>query len=187
MLIPNSRSSCSRSSTKASESSTPVSNRSVSIAGTSTWTLSRMILPIRSCTSDSPVTSQLLVLGGQDVEQDPVVGSPIDVVALPLPSDEAEIRGRADGHRWVMLDSPAIDGDQSEFVESHREHLGHRPGGVTLASIGLLAQHRPDRGRLEAAINIVQTDDADRCLVIIGRKDAEHVRLPLTHDLDQQR
>src|SRR5438876_5142848 len=60
---------------------------------------------------------ELTVLAGEQIEQQPIVGLPVDQVALPLPADEAKAEPLGAAPRGVVLDDPGIDRMQSELLE----------------------------------------------------------------------
>src|SRR5438445_4621036 len=132
------------------------------------------------------IDSQLLVLGGQEVEQEAVVRLAVDPVAVPLPTDELEVRALPDFERNVVLHGPAADRFEAQLTEAERDQLAVRPGRVALAGVGLLAQHDPDAGGLELAVDVTQAGDADRRHVVVRREHAQQVRVQLRHDLDQR-
>src|SRR5437867_10189112 len=87
---PNSASSCARNSTKVRESTRPVSIRSVCTDGTSTFNFSaksRTSWRWRFRESDM---SDVLVLGGQQVEEQAIIRTPVDIVTLPQAPDDFE-------------------------------------------------------------------------------------------------
>src|SRR5438552_4024937 len=132
------------------------------------------------------IDSQLLVLGGQQVEQQAVVRLAVDPVAVPLPTNEVEVRAVPDLEGNVVLHGPAADRFEAQVAETERDQLAVRPGRVALAGMGLLAQHDPDAGGLELAMDVTQAGDADRRHVVVRREHAQQVRVQLRHDLDQR-
>src|SRR3989442_2097868 len=89
---PNPASSCARNSTKVRESTRPVSIRSVSTDGTSTWSCSAKSRLSWSSRFLEPGMSDFLVLGGQQVEQQAIVRPAVDIVTLTLPADALEVQ-----------------------------------------------------------------------------------------------
>src|SRR2546428_231479 len=94
------------------------------------------------------IDSLLLVLGGQQVEQQAVVRLAVDPMAAPLSTDEMEVRAVPDLEGNVVLHGPAVDGFEAQVAEAKRDQFAVRPGRVALAGVGLLAQHDPDTGGL---------------------------------------
>src|SRR5437773_11168393 len=183
---PNPASSCARNSTNVSESTRPVSIKSVSTDGTSTC----------SCSAKSRISwfsrlfdcdmSDVLVLGCQQVEQQAIVGPAVDIVTLPLPPDVLEVQRLQDAlRRDVDLDRPGVHDVQAQLGESKREHLRNRFPHA--AAIALIAQDRPDRSRLEVPIHVGQAYDADRDIPMVRRIGPEQVDVPLGHDLERYR
>src|SRR3989454_1140428 len=132
------------------------------------------------------IDSQLPVLGGQEVEQQAVVRLAVDPVTAPLPTDEVKVRAVPDLDGDVVLHGPGVDGFEAQFVETERDQLAVRPGRVALTGVGLVAQHDPDAGGLELAMDVSQARDADRRDVVVRREHAQQARVQLRHDLDQR-
>src|SRR5204863_7614636 len=118
VVTPNSRSSWRSSSTNASESSTPVSNRSVSAEGTSRCRAPENKAAIRSGSTFASHISNLLVLRGQQIEPQTVVGAVAAVVAPSLSAYRPEVEASGDADRRGVLDDPAIDGAKAVLLES---------------------------------------------------------------------
>src|SRR5947208_15756939 len=79
---------------------------------------------VGSCSKrGKPRRIELTVLAGEQIEQQPIVGLPVDEVALPLPADEAKAEPLDGAPRGVVLDGPGIDRMQSELLERHGEQL----------------------------------------------------------------
>src|SRR2546430_1332939 len=116
------------------------------------------------------IDSQLLVLRGQQVEQQAVVRLAVDPVAAPLPTDEVEVRAVPDLDGDVVLHGPAADRFEAQVAETDRDQLAVRPGRVALAGVGLLAQRAPDAGGFELAMAVTPPADADRGRVV-GRRE----------------
>src|SRR5438105_5450919 len=66
-------------------------------------------LPMRSFDPLPAPLIELPVLGGEEVEQQAIARATVDVMALPLPADEAEAEAFDCPERRVMLRSPGID------------------------------------------------------------------------------
>src|SRR5438445_5709122 len=145
---PNSASSCARNSTKVRESTRPVSIKSVSTDGTSTFNFSAKSRLSWFSRFLKSAMSDVLVLGGQEVEQQAIVRPAVDIVTLPLPPDVLEVQRLEDAlRRDVDLDRPGVHDLQAQLGESKREHLRNR--FPRAAAIALIAHDRPDRSPLE--------------------------------------
>src|SRR2546430_17379803 len=94
------------------------------------------------------IDSQLLVLRGQQVEQQAVVRLAVDPVAAPLPTDEVEVRAVPDLDGGVVLHGPAADRFEAQVAGTERDQLAVRPGRVAVAGGGPLSQTEPERWRL---------------------------------------
>src|SRR2546427_11899483 len=183
---PNPASSCARNSTKVSESTRPVSIKSVSTDGTSTCScsaksrISWFSRPFGSAMSD------VLVLGCQQVEQQAIVRPAVDIVTLPLPADGREVQRLEDAlPPDVRLESPGAHSVQPQLAESYREHP--RNCFSRAAAVALIAQDRPDRSRLEVPVHVGQPHDADRHVPMVRCVRPEHVDIPLGHNLERYR
>src|SRR5438445_1875030 len=136
---PNSASSCARNSTKVRESTRPVSIRSVSTDGTSTFSFSAKSRSSWSSRLLKSGMSDVVVLGGQQVEQQAVVRPAVDIVTLPLPADVLEVQRLQDAlPPDVRLESPGAHCVQAQLAESYREHP--RNGFSRAAAVALIAQ-----------------------------------------------
>src|SRR5437870_5719477 len=137
--ISNPASSCARNSTKVRESTRPVSIRSVSTDGTSTFSFSAKSRLSWSSKFLKSAMSDVLVLGGQDVEQQAIVRPAVDIVTLPLPADVLEVQALQDALcRDVDLDRPSAHRAQAQLGESKREHPRYR--FFRAAAISLIPQ-----------------------------------------------
>src|SRR5207249_3108045 len=87
--------------------------------------------------------------------------------------------------RWMALDRPGAHHAQAQLGESKREHPRHRFRRA--AAIPLIAQHRPDRSRLEMPIHVGQPYHTGRDVTVVRRIRPEHVDVPLGHDLQRYR
>src|SRR5207249_5996294 len=133
-----------RNSTKVRESTRPVSIKSVSTDGTSTFTFSAKSRTSWRSTSVESDMSDFQVLAGQQVEQQAIVRTAVDIVALPLPADVLEVQRLQDAlRRDVRLDRPGAHHVQAQLGEAKREHLRRR--FPRAAAIALITQDRPDR------------------------------------------
>src|SRR5947207_4324177 len=183
VVTPNSRSSWRSSSTNASESSTPVSNRSVSAEGTSRCRAPENKAAIRSGSPFASHISNLLVLRGQQIEPQTVVGAAVDVVALSLSANRPEFEAFGDLDRRVVLDDPGMDRTKAELLESERQHLRACSARIPLAGVRLVAKHHPDVRGFEVRVDVAQADDADRRVIEIGRENPQRVAAALHRDL----
>src|SRR2546425_4530231 len=88
---------CARNSTKVSESTRPVSIKSVSSDGTCTFSLSENSAAMRCSSFVESGMSHGLVLGGQQIVEQAIEPAAVDAVALALPPDVPEVEeiGRA--------------------------------------------------------------------------------------------
>src|SRR5436189_5636505 len=183
---PNSASSCARNATNVRESTRPVSIKSVSTDGTSTCSFSAKSRLSWSSTFLKSALSDVLVLGGQEVEQQAIVRPAVDMVTLPLPADVLEVQRLQDAlRRDVDLDRPGVHDVQAQLGEAKREHRRNR--FPRAAAIALIAQDRPDRSRLEVPIHGGQPYDADRDIPMVRRIGPEQVDVPLGHYLERYR
>jgi hypothetical protein len=72
---------------------------------------------MRSFDPEPPPLIELPVLGGEEVEQQAIVEPAVDVMALPLPADEAEAEAFYGPQRRVMVHGPGIDRMKAEIAE----------------------------------------------------------------------
>src|SRR4029077_20894431 len=178
--------SCAKNSTNARESTSPVSIKSVSTDGTSTWSFSAKSRISWCSRLFESAMSEVLVLGGQDVEQQAIVRPAVDMVTLPLPADVLEVQRLEDAlRRDVDLDGPGVHHVQAQVAESYRDHP--RNCFSRAAAVALIAQDRPDRSRLEVPIHVGQPDDADRRIRTVRRVGPELVDVTLGHDPERDR
>src|SRR2546427_4618291 len=96
--MPNPSSSSARNSTKIRESTRPVSIKSVSTEGTSTFNFSANSREIRGSRVLESGILDFPVLACQQVEQETIQGVAVDIVTLPLPPDIAKIETRSEEH-----------------------------------------------------------------------------------------
>src|SRR6266480_531206 len=173
--------------TNMRESTMPSANKSTSAAGTSICRRSANSCAMRVSRSRGSRIRQLPVLGGEEVVQQTVVGPAVDPMTASLASDvlEAEALQATTGGD-VDLDGPGPDGFEPQLRETEGQQLGRRPWPI--AAVPLFPEHGPHRtGRLEAAIHVRQTHDADRQVAVMGREYAEHVQVALCHHLQRNR
>src|SRR3989442_3885514 len=105
--MPKSCSRGARNSTKVSESTRPVSIKSVSTDGTWTFNFSENSAVIRRSTLLECGMSRVLVLGGEKVEQQPVQQTAVDTMTLSLQPDVLEVQPLQHPlRRDVRLDGP---------------------------------------------------------------------------------
>src|SRR2546429_8507036 len=90
--MPKSCPRCARNSTKVSESTRPVSIKSVSSDGTCTFSLSENSAAMRCPSFVESGMSHGLVLGGQQIVEQAIEPAAVDAVALALPPDVPEVR-----------------------------------------------------------------------------------------------
>src|SRR5438876_9167434 len=110
---------CARNSTNVSESTRPVSIKSVSSDGTCTFSLSANRAAIRSSTFVESVMSGGLVFGRQQVVEQAIQPASVDAVTLPLPPDIPEVQAVEHAlRRAVRLQGPGVDGLKPQLGES---------------------------------------------------------------------
>src|SRR5687768_9199761 len=79
--------------------------------------------PTRSFDPQPPRLIELAMLRGEEVEQQPIVEPAVDVMALPLPADEAEAQPPHPPQRRVVFHRPRVDHVQSQLAERKTEKL----------------------------------------------------------------
>src|SRR2546426_12240746 len=133
----------------------PVSIKSVSTEGTSTFNFSANSREIRGSRVLESGILDFPVLACQQVEQETIQAVAVDIVTLPLPPDIAKSETLRDFEpRLVGLDGPALDGPESQVAEAQREHSRYGPSRITTASVGFVAHHRPDHSGLVMPVDI---------------------------------
>src|SRR6266513_6507440 len=121
------------------------------------------------------------MFGREQVEEEAIQRTAVDIVTLPLPSDVAKVEPlEAALRRDVYLDRPRVHGLEPELGERQREHVVTRLGRVP--AVSLVAEHRPERGGLEVPIDVGQAHDPRRRVLIPRRVDPEHMDVALAHD-----
>src|SRR5687767_12525569 len=98
---------------------------------------------MRSMCPVSGGMSDFLVLRGEKVVPETVVGAPVDHVTLPLPTHEPEPDALGDLNRRVVLHDPGLDRAETELGEPERQHAGGGAAGVAAAGLRLVAEHDP--------------------------------------------
>src|SRR5437867_5342099 len=177
---------CARNSTKVSESTRPVSIKSVSSDGTCTFSLSENSAAMRCSSFVESGMSHGLVLGGQQIVEQAIEPAAVDAVALALPPDVPEVEALEHAlRRPVRLQGPGVDGLKAQLGEAQREDLVARFGRGT--AVALVAQHRPQRSGLELPIHVGQAHHADGKVSVISRVGPDDLDLPLRHDLQRHR
>src|SRR5712691_291021 len=141
---------------------------------------------MRSFDPTPPFPIELPVLGGKEVEQQPIVGTAVDVVAWTLPADEAEAEALYGPERRVSLDGPRVDRMKAEIAERERHEFRAGDGRIAAVAEGFLPAHPPEHRGFEGAIDAVQADDADGNIVPIRGIDSQKMGFPLRHDLEQR-
>src|SRR5712691_3507163 len=124
---------------------------------------------MRSFDPTPPFPIELPVLGGKEVEQQAIVGTAVDVVALTLPADEAEAEAFYGSERRVTVHGPGIDRTKAEIAERKGHKLRAGDGGIPAIAEGFIPGHPPKRCCFEGAIDAVQSDDPDGGVVPIRR------------------
>src|SRR5687767_4767617 len=187
VFTPNSCSSRRSSSTNASESRIPLSKRSVSGGGASRLSPSEKIWPIRFVSSRFSVMSDFLVFGREKVVPEPVVGPPVDEMALPLAADRPETDPCRDLDRRIVLDDPGLDRIESELREPERQHPRGGAARVAMTCMCLVAEDDPVGRRLEMRIHVAEAGDADRRIMSVGCEHPQHVSAALNGNLEPLR
>src|SRR5437899_4638317 len=117
--MPKSCSRCARNSTKVSESTRPVSIKSVSSDGTCTFSLSENRTAIRRSRFVESGMSHVPVFGGQQIEEQAIEPATVDAVTLPLPPDVPKVEALEHAlRRHVRLQGPSVDGLKPQLGES---------------------------------------------------------------------
>src|SRR5688572_18550396 len=187
VVTPNSCSSWTSSSTNASESSTPASNKLVSNDGASIFSAPEITPAIRSRSRLMSDISYLLVFGRDHIEPEPVVGFAVDDVTGALPAKRFEVDVTGDLDRRVGVDDPRMNRSKAELLEAQRQHLRRRQARVALPAVRLVAEDDPEVGGLEMLIDVGKANHADRRAIVIGREQSQHVGAALHPDLEPLR
>jgi len=101
------------------------------------------------------VILKLLVLAGQEIEQQPVVRPAVDIVSLPQPADVPEAEALYEPKRGVMLHDPGIDRMQAEIPERKGQELRADEGPDATLAEGFFPSRPPKRRGLEDTIHVV--------------------------------
>src|SRR5436309_476275 len=169
-----------------SESTSPVLIRSVSSDGTRRWNFSESRAQICCASVFESGMWHVPVFGREQVEEEAIQRTAVDIVTLPLPADVSEVeRLEAALRRDVCLDRPRVHGLEPELGERQRQHVVTRLG--RMPAVSLVAEHRPEGGGLEVSIDVGQAHDPRRRVLIPRRVDPEHMNVPLAHDLQCDR
>ena len=126
----------------------------------------------------------LPVFRGEEIKPQAIVCAPINPVTLALPADELEMETLGHPKGRIVVNDPGMYGMETEITKSHREHLPCCLGRPPACAKALFASNDPDPRGLEIVIHLVKTHDPQR-FVVLGRIDAENLRIPLAHDFEQ--
>src|SRR5438552_10656128 len=169
-----------------SESTSPVLIRSVSSDGTCRCIFSANRAEICCASVFESGMWHVPVFGREQVEEEAIERTAVDIVTLPLPADVAKVELlEAALRRDVCLDRPRVHGVEPELGKRQREHVVSRLG--RMPAVSLVAEHRPERGGLEVPIDVGQAHDPRRRVLIPRRVDPEHMDVPLAHDPERDR
>jgi len=126
-------------------------------------------------------------LAGEQIEQQPVVGLPVDEMALPLPADETKSELLGAAPRDVVLDDPGVDCMQSEIPERESQKPRRRDAPPAPAAEGLVSRNDPESPGSHVAVDVGESDDANWGVVRVRGIQPDEVGLTLHHDLEQRR
>src|SRR5262249_53212914 len=130
---------------------------------------------------------ELPVLGGEQVEQEPVVQPAVDEVALPLSAHEATVEPLQAAERGVAVHDPGIDAVETEAPEREGEEPRGREAHISALRKGLVPCDRPQGPGPRDTVHGVQADYPERDLAPFGRVRPHEMGLSLGHDLQQGR
>src|SRR2546430_547908 len=119
-----------------SESTSPVLMRSVSSDGTCRCNFSESRAEICCASVFESGMWHVPVFGREQVEEEAIQRTAVDIVTLPLPADASEVELlEATLRRDVCLDRPRVHGLEPELGKRQREHVVTRLGRVPAVSL----------------------------------------------------
>src|SRR5258708_25638053 len=137
-------------------------------------------------TITTPADLQLLVLLRQEIKQQAIVREPVDVVAPPLPADEAKSDALHPTQRRVVVHHPGVDRTKPVVAEGDADQLRGRDARIAPAVELSLAGNSPERCGLGYVVHIVQADDADGYVGPGKGVDPHQVLVALRHELEHR-
>jgi hypothetical protein len=124
------------------------------------------------------------MFGSQKVKQETIMTAAIHIMALPLPADRPKVQtSEHPDHGIITVQSPSIDGMQTQFIKTQGEYFGGGTGRVASTAIFFITQNNPAGRRFEIFVNIMQSNHPDRRILRVRCEYPEEINVPLNHNL----